>query len=122
MAIDGDIFVLKSDGSVLRLRGGQREPFEISGLDGDSPKATRLFTEVETDSLYLVDSANKRIVEVDKREETAGEFVRQFKYAGSDDFFADIRSIWVSEIDGKLIVLGKDSIRQFVLPTIQDEA
>ena len=122
MAIDGDIFVLKSDGSVLRLRGGQRQPFEISGLDGNSPKATRLFTEVETDSLYLVDSANKRIVEVDKREETAGEFVRQFKYAGSDDFFADIRSIWVSEIDGKLIVLGRDSVRQFVLPTIQDEA
>lgn len=122
MAIDGDIFVLMSDASVLRLRGGQREPFEISGLDGDTLKATRLFTEVDTDSLYLVDSANKRIVEVDKREETAGQFVRQFKYAGSDDFFADIRSIWVSEIDGKLIVLGKDSVRQFVLPTIQDEA
>ena len=122
MAIDGDIFVLMSDGSVLRLRGGQREPFEISGLDGVSLKATRIFTEVDTDSLYLIDSANKRIVEIDKREETAGEFVRQFKYAGSDDFFADIRSIWVSEIDGKLIVLGRDSVRQFVLPTIQDEA
>lgn len=122
MAIDGDIFVLMSDASVLRLRGGQREPFEIKGLDGDSLKATRLFTEVETDSLYLIDSANKRIVEIDKREESAGEFVRQFKYAGSDDFFADIRSIWVSEIDGKLIVLGKDSVRQFVLPTIQDGA
>ena len=122
MAIDGDIFVLMSDATVLRLRGGQREPFEIKGLDGDTLKATRLFTEVETDSLYLVDSANKRIVEIDKREESAGEFVRQFKYAGSDDFFADIRAIWVSEIDGKLIVLGVDSIRQFVLPTIQDEA
>lgn len=122
MAIDGDIFVLMSDASVLRLRGGQRETFAISGLDGDSLKATRIFTEVDTDSLYLVDSANKRIVEIDKREETGGEFVRQFKYAGSDDFFADIRSIWVSEIDGKLIVLGRDSVRQFVLPTIQDEA
>ncbi|MCY3957551.1 MAG: hypothetical protein OXG65_04580 [Chloroflexi bacterium] len=122
MAIDGDIFVLLSDASVLRLRGGQRETFEISGLDGDSLKATRIFTEVDTDSLYLVDSANKRIVEIAKQEESAGEFVRQFKYAGSDDFFADIRSIWVSEIDGKLIVLGRDSVRQFVLPTIQDGA
>ncbi len=122
LAIDGDIYVLMSDGSVQRLRGGQREPFEISGLDGDTLKATRIFTEVETDSLYLVDSANKRIVEIDKREDSAGAFVRQFKYAGSDDFFTDIRAIWVSEIDGKLIVLGKDSIRQFVLPTIQDDA
>lgn len=122
LAIDGDIFVLDSDGSVMRLRGGQRVPFEITGLDGDTLKARRIFTEVEMDSLYLVDSANKRIVEIDKREESEGEFVRQFKYAGSDDFFADIRGIWVSEIDGKLIVLGVDSIRQFVLPTIQDEA
>ncbi len=122
MAIDGDIYVLLSDSSILRLRGGQREPFEVSGLDGVSLKATRIYTEVETDSLYLVDSSNKRIVEIDKRDESAGEFVRQFKYAGSDDFFAEIRSIWVSEIDGKLIVLGQDSIRQFVLPTIQDEA
>ena len=122
LAIDGDIFVLMSDGSVLRLRGGQEIPFEISGLDGDTLKATRIFTEVDTDSLYLVDSANKRIVEIDKREGTDGEFVRQFKYAGSDNFFADIRAIWVSEVDGKLIVLGQDSVRQFVLPTIQDEA
>jgi len=122
MAIDGDIFVLNSDGSILRLRGGQEVPFEITGLAGDTLKATRIFTEVETDSLYLVDSSNKRIVEIDKREESDGAFVRQFKYAGSDDFFADIRGIWVSEIDGKLIVLGTDSIRQFVLPTIQDEA
>ena len=122
LAIDGDIFVLLSDGSVLRLRGGQQVPFEISGLDGDTLRATRIFTEVDTDSLYLVDSASKRIVEIDKREDSAGAFVRQFKYAGSDDFFTDIRAIWVSEIDGKLIVLGKDSIRQFVLPTIQDDA
>ena len=122
LAIDGDIFVLKSDGSVLRLRGGQELPFEINGLDADTLKPTGIFTEVDTESLYLVDPANKRIVEIDKREESAGEFVRQFKYAGSDDFFADIRAIWVSEIDGKLIVLGKDSVRQFVLPTIQDGA
>ena len=122
LAIDGDIFVLISGGSVLRLRGGQQIPFEITGLDGDTLKATRIFTEVDTDSLYLVDPSNKRIVEIDKREESAGAFVRQFKYAGSDDFFAEIRAIWVSEVDGKLIVLGQDSVRQFVLPTIQDEA
>lgn len=122
MAIDGDIFVLMADASVMRLRGGQRLPFEITGLDGDTLKATRIFTEVDTDSFYLVDSANKRIVEIDKRDDSQGAFVRQFKYAGSDDFFADIRSIWVSEVDGKLIVLGTDSIRQFVLPTIQDDA
>jgi hypothetical protein len=119
-AIDGDIWVLFADGNIVRFSGGREVPFEITGLDADAVRATRIFTEVDTDSLYLVDQPNNRIVQIDKREGSEGAFVRQFKYAGSDDFFADIRAIWVSEIDGKLIVLGKDSLRQFVLPKIQD--
>ncbi len=119
-AIDGDIWVLFADGDIARFSGGREVAFEITGLDADAVRATQIFTEVDTDSLYLVDQPNNRIVQIDKREGSEGAFVRQFKYAGSDDFFADIRAIWVSEIDGKLIVLGKDSLRQFVLPKIQD--
>ena len=119
-AIDGDIWVLFADGKIARFSGGREVAFEITGLDADAVRATQIFTDVETDSLYLVDQANNRIVQIDKREGSEGAFVRQFRYAGSDDFFADIRAVWVSEIDGKLIVLGKDSLRQFVLPKIQD--
>ncbi len=120
-AIDGDIYVLFANGEVRRFQSGREVAFEISGLDGDTVRPTKIFTETDTDSLYLVDAPNKRIVEIDKREGSEGSFVRQFKYAGSDDFFADIREIWVSEIDGKLVVLGRDSLRQFVLPRIQAE-
>ncbi len=121
-AIDGDIFVLVDDGSILRFRGGSEIGFTIAGLEGDALRASRIFTDPESESLYLADVANKRIVEIDKREGTAGAFVRQFKYAGSDDFFGDIRGLWVSEIDGRLIVLGKDKLRQFVLPRLADGA
>ena len=121
-AIDGDIFILKDDGSIVRLRGGRVLPFKVKGLDGDRIKAKQIFTEVDTDSLYLVDPTRKRIIEIDKRDDSEGAFVRQFKFAGSDDFFADINGIWVSEIDGKMIVLGKTSIRQFVLPKILDRS
>lgn len=121
-AIDGDIFVLFEDGSILRFRGGSEIDFTIAGLEGDALRASRIFTDPESESLYLADVANKRIVEIDKREGTAGAFVRQFKYAGSDDFFGDIRGLWVSEIDGRLIVLGKDKLRQFVLPRLADGA
>ena len=121
-AIDGDIYVLKDDGSIVRLRGGRILPFKVKGLDGDRIKATQIFTEVDTESLYLVDPSRKRIVEIDKREESEGAFVRQFKFAGSDDFFADIKGIWVSEIDGKMVVLGGKHIRQFVLPKIPNRS
>lgn len=119
-AIDGDIYVLLEDGSILRFRGGSQIGFTITGLEGDALRASRIFTDAESESLFLADVSNKRIVEIDKREGTAGTFVRQFKYAGSDDFFGDIRGLWVSEIDGRMIVLGKDRLRQFVLPRLAD--
>lgn len=119
-AIDGDIFVLFEDGSIVRFRGGSQIGFTIAGLEGDALRASRIFTDAESESLFLADVSNKRIVEIDKREGTAGAFVRQFKYAGSDDFFGDIRGLWVSEIDGRMIVLGKDRLRQFVLPRLAD--
>ena len=121
-AIDGDIYVLFDDGSIRKLSGGSEVGFSISGLEGEALRATRIFTDVDSESLYLADRANKRIVEIDKRDGTAGAFVRQFKYAGSDDFFGDIRGLWASEIDGRLIVLGKDKLRQFVLPRLANGA
>ena len=115
-AIDGEIFVLLQDSSILRLRGGRNIPFEINGLVGEPLQATRIFTEVNAGSLYLADPKNERIVEIDKTEGSEGAFVRQFKFSGKDNFFADIRSIWIDENETKLVVLGETSVRQFVIP------
>ncbi len=116
MAIDGDVFVLLSDNTIERYRGGKKLRFQISGLDRPMNKATRLYTDTDADSLYVVDDGNARIVEIDKRDGNEGRFVRQFIYRGADSFFSDIRALWISELDGRLLVLGAESLRQFVLP------
>ena len=116
LAIDGDIFVLLQDSSVLRFSGGRKVPFKINGLVGEALQATRIFTEVNANSLYLVDPKNERIVEIDKTGESEGAFVRQFKFVGKEYFFANIRSIWIDENETKLVVLGETSVRQFVIP------
>ena len=115
-AIDGDIFVLLQDSSVLRFSAGRKVPFETNGLVGEAVQATRIFTEVNADSLYLVDPKNERIVEIDKTGESEGAFVRQFKFVGKENFFANIRSIWIDENETTLVVLGDTSVRQFVIP------
>ena len=116
MAIDGDIFVLLSDNTIERYRGGKKLRFQISGLDRPITKAIRLHTDTTAESLYVVDDGNNRIVEIDKRDGNEGRFVRQFIYRGADNFFSDIRALWISELDGRLLVLGSESLRQFVLP------
>ena len=118
IAIDGDVFVLFADSTVRRFSGGSEVSFSLSGLEGDSLRPTQIFTDVDSESLYLADPENERIVEFDKKEGSEGTFIRQFTYAGSDDFFGDILGLWVSEIDSRLIVLGKDKLRQFVLPEL----
>ena len=116
MAIDGDVFVLLSDNTIERYRGGKKLRFQISGLDRPITKATRVYTDTTAESLYVVDDGNNRIVEIDKRDGNEGRFVRQFIYRGADNFFSDIRALWISELDGRLLVLGIESLRQFVLP------
>lgn len=116
MAIDGDVFVLLSDSTIERYRAGKKLRFRIRGLDRPISNATRIYTDLEAESLYVVDDGNDRIVEIDKRDGNEGEFVRQFLYRGADNFFGDIRALWVSELDGRLLVLGSESLRQFVLP------
>ncbi len=120
MAIDGDVFVLLSDSTIEQYRAGKKLRFDIRGLDRPISKATRIYTDVDAESLYVVDDGNDRIVEIDKRGGNEGQFVRQFLYRGADNFFGDIRALWISELDGRLLVLGAESLRQFVLPKRAD--
>ena len=121
MAIDGDIYILLDDNSILKYRAGQQMRFQVRGLDRPIQSASLIFTSQESDSLFIVDEGNRRIIEVDIRDGNEGTFLRQFLFRGADDFFADIRGIWVRQEDGRLLVLGTDSLRQFVLPKLPDQ-
>lgn len=121
MAIDGDIYVLLEDNSISKYRGGQQMRFQIRGLDRPLQSATMIFTTQEADSLFVVDEGNRRIIEVDTRDGNEGMFLRQFLFRGADDFFADIRGIWLQPEEGRLLVLGASSLRQFVLPKLLDQ-
>ncbi len=121
MAIDGDIYILLEDNRILKYRAGQQMRFQLVGLDRPIQLASRIFTSQESDSLFIVDEENRRIIEVDIRDGNEGVFLRQFLFRGADDFFADIRGIWVRQSDGRLLVLGANSLRQFVLPKLPDQ-
>ncbi|HEU0167229.1 MAG TPA: hypothetical protein VFS62_05600, partial [Chloroflexota bacterium] len=62
LAIDGSFWALTSDGQVLKLEGGARVPFSISGLPQPIGKAAQLYTDAGVSSLYVLDVANSRVV------------------------------------------------------------
>ncbi|MEM7029258.1 MAG: hypothetical protein AAF629_06810 [Chloroflexota bacterium] len=105
MAIDGHIYVLFQNGQIKRFLGGQPAPFEVTGLDIPFNNPTSIYTapDDQTQYLYVADAGNRRIVQLTKE----GAFMRQFKPRYEDEnFFADLRSIYVDEIGGKMFILS----------------
>lgn len=107
MAIDGDVWVLNSSGSILRFRSGQKLPFELSGLDRPLKNATAIYTRPEVDALLIADAGNQRIVEFDKN----GKFVRQFRPRAQDgDVLGALRALSANDTKRKFYFISGDTV------------
>ncbi len=66
MGIDGSIYVLNKDGSIDKYTKGKSDTFDVSGLDTKLSKATKIYTNGDSTSIYVLDNGNGRIVVLDK--------------------------------------------------------
>lgn len=97
MAIDGYIYVLLADGTILKFAAGQQLPFDQTEIDQPLRSPTAIFAAIETEHLYIADTGNERIVQFTKD----GHFMRQF-LSKQEDVLAQLRSFFVDEADGRL--------------------
>ncbi len=105
MAIDGYIYLLTSDGRVLKFLAGNPQPFELSTLDTPLRTPRSFFTDTNTKNLYIADTGNNRIVEVSKE----GKLRRQFSLAEHPLLLGKVKSIAVLETAGEFyLVTDKD--------------
>lgn len=101
MAIDGDIWVLKSD-TILRFRRGVPEAFNISGLDLEFSNPLSIYTDDESERVYILDRGNRRVVVLDK----SGEYREQYLWEGIET----VSSLVVSEDERKILLLSGSMI------------
>ena len=98
MAIDGEIWLLGSDGQVTRLAGGKQVPFAVSNLSTPFKEPIKIFTQKGLKYLYILDREENRVVVLEK----SGNFLRQFK----GDVLAGATDLWVSSNEKLLFVLA----------------
>lgn len=109
MAIDGEIYVLNRDGSVLRYRSGDQLTFEFK----DSPSVpveqpTRIYTLPEANNLYILDSQNSRVVVYSKEDDGMSRYQKQVIF---EDFEpGEIKDFTVDRDEQKLTVLTADKV------------
>ncbi len=101
MAIDGTIFVAKSNGEIIKLGNGQKLNFSAQ-IDPALSAPSKIWTSAESSYLYILEPTAKRLVVVDKN--------GKLKIQYFSEKFNDLRDFSVSEEDKKIYLLDGNSV------------
>ncbi|MGI6207915.1 MAG: hypothetical protein ACOYEW_06825 [Anaerolineae bacterium] len=117
MAVDGDVYLLYADGLVVKLRGGEQTPFELTGLSTriKNPTAICVTPDVpgQPGYVYIADAGNERVVQFTKD----GQFVRQFRPKRGETTFAGLTGLFVDEQAHKMVLLSGNRLLLANVPT-----
>lgn len=106
ITIDGSIFVLKSDGTIIQFYNGQPTEYNLQGIP--EPYSTlsnpnQIYTTEELDHIYISDPNNKRVLQFRKDD---GQYIQQV--VGEE--LGDIDSFVVNEKINTIYILADNKI------------
>lgn len=102
MTIDGSVWVLFSDGTIVKYVQGAKEAFVTAGLDKNFEEPIKIFTSPEEENLYVLDRRQTRVVVVSK----TGEYQAQYEWPG----MAGVKDLIVSEKLKKIFLLTGEKV------------
>lgn len=105
-AIDGSLWIL-NNGKIMKFVRGSQETVTPQGLDIGFTNPTAIYTDENLNSLYILDAANKRVVELDKR----GVYKKEYL----NDQIAEVVDIVVSKSAGKIVLLTQTKVLELQL-------
>ncbi len=109
MAIDGDVFVLKENGVVVKLFRGEQQQFTLlHGPDDVLKNATKLF-KVTDGNLYFLDPVQSRVI-VTSDGDTTGEASYMKQYVLEGDEIGELKDLWVDAEQSHLYVLDEKKL------------
>lgn len=66
MAVDGSVWILFKDGTIQKFTKGSQESFKNPTLDEPLKNPQKIFTDINTDNLYILEPTQERIVVIGK--------------------------------------------------------
>ncbi len=106
IAIDGYIWVLKADGTIVRFLSGKETDWKATQVDPPLLRATELWTNETSTTLYILDPVEGRVVLLNKDK---GTLIAQYQ----NDAFKGAKSMIVDEIGKTITVLSNNTISRF---------
>lgn len=99
MRIESSVYIMNTDGEMLRFTKGAKDSFSYSNLPSGIKNPKSFFTSSDVDNLYLLDSGNSRLLVLSK----TGEFKSVYqgsRFASASDVVADEEAKKVYLLDG----------------------
>ncbi len=107
MAIDGSIWIVSTDGKILKYTKGQQDTFGISGIDKPLNNPTKIVTDTSIDNVYIMDNGNSRIVQLDKK----GAFQKEYPAS----VIANAQDFDVNQKDNKILIYSNNKVWELPL-------
>jgi len=109
IAIDGNVYVLNSNGTVYRMFQGVKQTWDLSIIDPELSSADRLATGTDIENIFVLDSQGNRLVEFTKE----GKLVNQYV----SDNFSNLKDIAIDwEAKTTYILNGNQVVAIDILP------
>ncbi len=102
LAIDGFIYVLRSDGTMTKMLQGDRQDWSLASLEPALTSASELWTSPDAERLFILDPSQNRVVTFDKD----GNFLNQYTAAA----FSSLNDLAVDVDANTLYVLSGTTI------------
>jgi len=107
VSVDGNIYIGHSTGEITKLFRGEKQSFEISGLDPVLKNISAIWTSNDADSIFVLDSTQKRVVQLSKD----GVFKKQY----TSDVWQSPNDMFVDEANNTVYVLDRNILYKFGL-------
>lgn len=107
LAVDGDVYVLKQNGTIIKFSTGIAVPFEITNLDPVLQEPSLLWTHNTVEYLYILEPTQKRVVVLTKD----GRLVQQY----TADSWQRPTGMVVDEERKTVYILDQNTVYQFGL-------
>lgn len=102
MQIDSAVYVLKSNGDILKFLRGVKENFSYEGLDKEVKDPKSFFVSEKTENLYILDSGNSRLLILTKTGIYKGQ-IEGDKFGTASDLVVDEKGKKVYLLEGSKI-------------------
>ncbi len=103
ITIDGDIYILKADGAIIKFSNNQEVGWNLGIIDPALAGATFIWTDDDSKYLYVLEPVGKRVVVIEKE---SGSLVVQYY----SENFSDLKDFVIDEESKKIYLLAGTQI------------